>query len=40
MTGDKILPLVIDKKFAVDIDDEPSLNHADFVIKKLGMFPK
>ena len=40
MTGDKILPLVIDKKFAVDIDDEPSLNHADFVIKKFGMFPK
>ena len=40
MTGDKILPLVIDAKFAVDIDDEASLNHADHVIKKYGMFPE
>jgi CMP-N,N'-diacetyllegionaminic acid synthase len=40
MTGDKILPLVIDTKFAVDIDDESSLNHADYVIKKYGMFPE
>jgi len=40
MTGDKILPLVIDSKFAVDIDDEASLNHADYVIEKYGMFPE
>ena len=40
MTGDKILPLVIDTKFAVDIDDQVSLNHADYAIKKHGMFPE
>ncbi len=40
MTGEKIIPLVINTKFAVDIDDEVSLNHADNAIKKYGMFPE
>jgi CMP-N,N'-diacetyllegionaminic acid synthase len=40
MSGNNILSLVIDKKFAVDIDDIASLNHADFVINKYGMFPE
>jgi CMP-N,N'-diacetyllegionaminic acid synthase len=40
MTGDKILPLIIDTKYAVDIDDEVSLNHAEYAINKFGMFPK
>lgn len=40
MSGEKILPLVVDTKFAVDIDDTASLNHADFTIKKYGMFPE
>ena len=40
MSGEDILSLVIDTKFAVDIDDIASLNHADFAIKKYGMFPE
>jgi N-acylneuraminate cytidylyltransferase len=39
MTGDIILPFVIDNKFAVDIDDELSLDFAISVVEKYGMFP-
>ncbi len=40
MSGNYILPLVIDSKYAVDIDDEASLNYADYAVKKYGMFPE
>lgn len=40
MTGDNILPLIIDTKYAIDIDDSVSLNHAEYVINKFGMFPE
>jgi len=39
MSGENILPLVIDNKHAVDIDDEASLNYANYAINKYGMFP-
>jgi len=40
MSGGNILPLIIDNKYAVDIDDEASLNYADYAIKQYGMFPE
>jgi len=40
MSGNNILPLVIDNKYAVDIDDEASLNFAKYSIDKYGMFPE
>ena len=40
MSGTNILPIIIDNKYAVDIDDEASVNYADFVVSKYGMFPK
>ena len=40
MSGTNILPIVIDNKYAVDIDDEVSLNYANFAIKQYGMFPE
>jgi len=40
MSGTNILPIIIDNKYAVDIDAEASVNYADFVVSKYGMFPK
>jgi len=40
MSGTNILPLVIDSKYAVDIDDEASLNYAKYSVNEYGMFPK
>jgi CMP-N-acetylneuraminic acid synthetase len=37
MTGDRILPLIIDTGLAVDIDDELSLRHAEQVCIRYGM---
>jgi CMP-N-acetylneuraminic acid synthetase len=37
MTGDRILPLLIDTDLAVDIDDELSLRHAEEVCRRHGM---
>jgi hypothetical protein len=39
MTGDNIIPLIINNKYAVDIDDELSFDFAISVVKKYGMFP-
>ena len=39
MTGDLIIPLYIDNRYAVDIDDEQSLMHACAVVDKYGIFP-
>jgi N-acylneuraminate cytidylyltransferase len=40
MSGDKVFPIFIDNKYAVDIDDEASLNYANYAVDKYGMFPK
>jgi len=37
MTGDRILPLVIDTALSVDIDDELSLRHAEQMCIRYGM---
>jgi len=39
MTGGNIMPLFIENKYAVDIDDELSLDFAISVVNKYGMFP-
>lgn len=36
MTGDRILPLIIDSNLAVDIDDDLSLRHAEQVCRRFG----
>lgn len=34
MSGGKIIPFIIDQKYAVDIDDLESFNRAEEVVKK------
>lgn len=37
MTGDRILPLVVDSELAVDIDDAVSLGHAEEACRRYGL---